>query len=129
MEHITCRVEEGPGQRSLEAVVTSVGEDLVVAVGGGERPHAGCVVLAVPYPAKSGSGAWSASCSVLTIPPHKEEVMARGIATHLTTEFGCVTVVSAGVHDDNIDREGIAVYLALGERLAADIAASLVSIR
>ena len=33
METIVCRVEEGPGQRFLEARVAVVGEDLVVAVG------------------------------------------------------------------------------------------------
>ncbi len=52
VETFVCRVEEGPGLRYLEARVAVVGEDLVVAVGGGERPHVGCVVLAIPYPRK-----------------------------------------------------------------------------
>lgn len=118
MESFVCRVEESPGRRSLEARVTVVGEDLVVAIGGGQRPHVGCVVLATPYPAKNGVGGWSASCSVLTIPPHKEEPIARGAADILASGLGRVTVVSAGVHDDNIDGEGIRTYLSLGERLA-----------
>jgi len=53
------------GQR-IGAWVTAVGEDLVIAVGGGQRPHVGCVVLAQPQPAKTQSGEWSTSCSVLT---------------------------------------------------------------
>jgi len=98
--------------------VTSVGEDLVITVGGGQRPHVGCVVLAQPQPTQAKNGEQSASCSVLTIPPHKEEPIARGIATRLAEEFGRVTVVTAGVHDDNLDADGIAVYLRLGEELA-----------
>ena len=125
IEHAEVAVEssslwvEDPGSgRRIGAWVTSVGEDLVVAVGGGQRPHVGCVVLAQPQPAKTKSGEWSASCSVLTIPPHKEEPIARGIATRLAEALGRVTVVTAGVHDDNLDADGIATYLRLGDELA-----------
>ena len=111
-------VEDGESGQRIGASITSVGEDLVVAVGGGEKPHVGCVVLAQPQPAKTKSGEWSASCSVLTIPPHKEEPIARGIASRLVEAFGRVTVVTAGIHDDNLDSKGIATYLRLGEELA-----------
>ena len=114
-------VEDGESGQRIGASITSVGEDLVVAVGGGEKPHVGCVVLAQPQPAKTKSGEWSASCSVLTIPPHKEEPIARGIASQLVEAFGRVTVVTAGIHDDNLDAEGIAVYLRLGEELANEL--------
>lgn len=116
--------DSGTGQR-LEAVVQPVGEDLVIAVGGGERPHVGCVVLAQPVPSKSRSDGWSASSSVLTIPPHKEEPIARAIANRLAATLGRVCVVTAGVHDDAIDADGIAVYLRLGEELALKLAAEL----
>jgi hypothetical protein len=55
---------------------------------------------------------------VLTIPPHKEEPIARGIATRLAEKLGRVAVVSAGIHDDDLDADGIAAYLRLGEELA-----------
>jgi hypothetical protein len=110
-------VEDFETGRRLEAQVTNAGEDLVVVVGGGERPHVGCVVLAQASSSKARSGAWSASCSVLAIPPHKEEPIARGIATRLAETFGRVTVVTAGVHDDNLDAAGIAIYLRLGDEL------------
>ena len=112
------RVEDPESGRQLTAGVKVVGDDLVIAVGGGERPHVGCVVLAQPRPSRTRPGSWSASCSVLTIPSHKEEPIARGIAARLAEEFGCVAVVTAGVHDDGLDREGIGVYLRLGEELA-----------
>jgi hypothetical protein len=117
-------VHDPASGRSLTAWVTELGQDLVVAVGGGERPHVGCVVLAQPAPARSGPAGWTASCSVLTIPPHKEEPIARGVAARLAAECGRVAVVCAGVHDDGLDRQGIEDYLRLGERLAGVVAAA-----
>ena len=111
-------VEDPESGRRIGARVTPVGEDLVIAVGGGQRPHVGCVVLAQPQPVKTKGREWSASCSVLTIPPHKEEPIARGIAGRLAEALGRVTVVTAGIHDDNLDSKGIATYLRLGEELA-----------
>jgi hypothetical protein len=44
-------------------------EDLVVAVGGGERPHVGSVVLAQPDPSKLPGRTWVAiGCSGSTRP-------------------------------------------------------------
>jgi hypothetical protein len=125
VKSLICRVEDAAIGRYLEARVETVGEDVVVAVGGGERPHIGCVVLAQPYPTKGGDTEWSASCSVLTIPPHKEEPIARGIAEKLAATLGRVAVVTAGVHDDNIDAEGIATYLRLAEELAEKLVDAL----
>jgi hypothetical protein len=62
---------------------------------------------------------------VLTIPPHKEEPIARGIATRLAEALGRVTVVTAGVHDDNLGADGIACYLRLGKELGEELARRL----
>ena len=105
-------IEVTAEHRRLSAVVIREGEDLVVAVGGGDRPHVGCVVLATPSPGRS------ASSSVFTIPPHKEEAIARPMAETIATRTGSVTVVSAGVHEDGASREAIEAWLALGRQLA-----------
>jgi hypothetical protein len=118
---IEVRVADPDDGRELVAWVRTVGDDVVVAVGGGERPHVGCVVMAVPVPSRRTPGTWSASCSVLTIPPHKEEPMARGVATRLASSCGRVAVVTAGVHDDDLDRAGIESYLRLADDLANEV--------
>ena len=125
MKSQVCRVKDAPSGRRLEARVEEVGADLVVAVGGGQKPHVGSLVLAQPHPSRLPGKAWSASCSVLTIPPHKEEPIARGIATHLAETLGRVTVVTAGVHDDNLDAEGIRCYLRLSRELGEKLALEL----
>jgi len=118
----TVTVTDADSGKAITAWIRSMGEDLVVAVGGGERPHVGCVVLAVPIPSRTAPNTWSASCSVMTIPPHKEEPIARGVASQLAAACGRVTVVTAGVHDDNLDRSGVETYLRLGEELAREVA-------
>ena len=110
-------VDEPAHGRGLEAHVVWAGSDLVVTVGGGSKPHVGCVVLAQPSRSKGRSGSRSASCSVLTIPPHKEEPIARRVAEALCEKLGTAVVVSAGVHEDDLDANGVASYLRLGEEL------------
>lgn len=112
----------------LTAWVREVGEDVVVAVSGGDRPHVGCVVLAVPTPGRGESG-FSATCSLLTIPPHKEEPIARTIAELVCSRLGRVAVVTAGVHEDGLDRVGIETYLRLGSELAEAVVDDLASAR
>lgn len=124
MERVIWVEDRGTGRR-LWASVRRVGSDFVVAVGGGEQPHVGCAVLASPVRSRSASRPWSASCSVLTVPPHKEEPIARAVASRLAEATGTVVVVTAGVHDDGLDRAGIEVYLKLGDRLAEAVAAAV----
>jgi hypothetical protein len=115
-------VSDPDSGKEIHASVVTAGDDLVVTVGGGEKPHVGCVVLATPVSSRSNPGTWSASCSVLTIPPHKEEPIARSVASMVAAASGRVTVVTAGVHDDGLDRSGVEIYLELGDRLAEEIA-------
>jgi hypothetical protein len=118
---VPVEVVDAPSGRRLWASVQLLGDDVVVAVGGGDRPHVGCVVLAVPVGDGERSGA-SPSVSLLTIPPHKEEPIARAVATEVCRRHGRVTVVAAGVHEDRLDRAGIETYLRLGKQLARAVA-------
>jgi hypothetical protein len=118
-------VDDPASGKRMWASVRAAGDDVVVVVGGGDRPHVGCVVLASPVRSRSEPGRWSASCSVLTIPPHKEEPLARAVGVRVAEATGRVVVTTAGVHDDDLDRVGIEAYLSLGERLGEAVAAAL----
>jgi len=122
------RVVDEAGGRELTAWVHEVGDDVVVAVGGGDRPHVGCVVLAVPTPGRGPTG-FSPTSSVLTIPPHKEEPIARAVAERVCARLGRVAVVTAGVHEDGLDRAGIETFLRLGTELADAVVADLAAAR
>ncbi len=78
----------------------------------------GCVVLAVGRHSTADPGEPSVTSSVLTLPPHKEEPVARRIAEELARRFGGAVVVTAGIHEDGLDPAGIEAWLRLGELLA-----------
>jgi gallate decarboxylase subunit D len=109
----------------LWAVAVRAGADLVVTVGGGAAPHVGCVVLAQPHASAKEPGRVRVTSSVLSIPPHREEALARPLAEALARALGGVVTVAAGVHDDNLTPDGIAAYLRLGERLRDSLLARL----
>jgi len=58
----------------------------------------------------------------MTIPPHKEEAVARPIAEAVCKASGQVTVVTAGIHEDSLDTAGIRIYLDLAEKMAVELA-------
>ncbi len=120
-----ARARVRSGGLHLEAGATHSGRDVVVTVSGGERPHIGCVVLAQPHPSGADPARRSATSSVVAIPPHRDEAVARRVAEHLARELGVVVVVAAGVHTDALSPAGIEAYLRLADRLASLLATRL----
>ncbi|MBZ5587884.1 MAG: hypothetical protein LAO05_04920 [Acidobacteriia bacterium] len=109
------RVTAVRGALRLEAIACRAGGDLSVTITGGDRPHVGCVVLARPHPSTGDPRRTSVTSSVLAVPPHREEALARPLAEKLATELGATVVVAAGVHTDRLGKRAIAGYLKLGE--------------
>ena len=56
---------------TMEVTVMKIGEDFQICLAGGEKPHIGCVVQAVPRESLTGDGSWSATSSVWTAPDIK----------------------------------------------------------
>ena len=84
-----------------------IGNDYLIAVEGGEKPHIGCTVLAVPSPSLTGDGSYSATSSVLNVTGHKDEVICRLLAEQVARKKRAVTVCTGGVHVDHIEEEQI----------------------
>ena len=57
--------------------VRRLGDDYHILVSGGECPHIGCTVLAIPRPSLDGSGKMSSTASVLNV----TEVPSRSTIT------------------------------------------------
>ena len=60
--------------------VRRLGDDYHILVSGGECPHIGCTVLAIPRPSLDGSGKMSSTASVLNVTGHKGEEVCRYLA-------------------------------------------------
>jgi len=100
-------------QRSydIQAYVRYVGQDLVVAIWGGDRPHIGAVAIAQPRPSLKDPQVTSSTASVFCLLGHKEDELVKAVAEILAASLDTTVVVTAGIHWDDITQEGIATVL------------------
>ncbi len=91
----------------VEALAFLVGDDLVVIVHGGEKPHVGAVAISIPRTSLADAEKVSSSTSVFTLIGHKEDELARIMAGKIASTLQRNVVLTAGIHVDNISDEGI----------------------
>jgi hypothetical protein len=101
-------VSSGKHRFHIVAKLLFVGEDLVVSIWGGNKPHVGAVAMAVPRPSLRNPDITSSTSSVLTRVGHKEDDIVKRVSERLSAELGRHVVVTAGIHwdailDDEID--------------------------
>ena len=111
------KITSGKKEYNLEAAVRSIGEDLLVAIWGGERPHIGAVAIAQPRQSLQDPDRISSTASVFCLLGHKEDNLAKAAAEILAAALDTTVVVTAGIHWDNLDDEGIRKVLQNSEVL------------
>ncbi len=79
-----------------------IGEEYCIHVSGGERPHIGCVVLAIPRSSLHDPDVTSATSSVLNVIGHKDECICRRLAEAVAKRKNAVAVCVGGFHMDEI---------------------------
>lgn len=97
----------GKAPYRVEGALTLCGQDYALHVGGGTLPHIGAVAVAEPRLSLRRDGSASADCSVLCMPGHKDDLLAREAALKLATVIGARSVVTVGLHIDSVTSEGI----------------------
>ena len=107
----TARYEIPLSFSTASLTVTRLGEDVSLLFSGGELPHVGCTVLAVPRPSLTGDGSVSATSSVINVTGHKDEAVCRYLAEKVCRETGRTVVCTGGFHVDGITPEQIAEVL------------------
>lgn len=95
------------GEYDLEAHVRRIGQDFLVAIWGGEKPHIGAVSVAQPRPSLKDPAVTSSTASVFCFLGHKEDELARAAAEILAASLDTNVVVTAGIHWDNIEQVSI----------------------
>lgn len=111
------RVATDQGEYDVEAHVQSIGEDLLVAISGGQKPHIGAVAVAEPRPSLKDPKVRSATASVFCYVGHKEDDLAKRAAEKLAASFNTRVVVTAGIHWDHLTEEGIGKVMQNSRRL------------
>ena len=114
------RVKTDKEAYNLEAFVKEIGQDLLVAIWGG-RPHIGAVAVAQPRPSLKDQSLRSATASVFCYPGHKDDIVAKEAAEKISSALNTNVTVTAGIHWDDIDEEGIKVVIENSRQLVAMI--------
>jgi hypothetical protein len=127
MDLMEFSVQTPPGDYQLKAGVRLIGEDILVAVWGGEKPHIGAVAAAQPRPSLKDPQVNSATASVICFVGHKEDELAKASAEILAAVLNTRVVVTAGIHWDNLDQEGIQEVVRNSETLLEMILARIAS--
>lgn len=105
-----------------------IGNDILICLEGGTRPHIGCVVQAVPRPSLTGDGSSSATASVLNLTGHKDEYICRKLAEQVCSRLGIVTVCTGGFHINEMRKEQIKEVMEVAEQMAEEILRELESV-
>ena len=106
----------GKGKHGITACIESLGGDVVLRIGGGQKPHAGCVVICEPDEASG-----NATTPVHTFTTHREEAVARPIAESLCRKTGSRVVCVCGIHVENAGKKDIALLVKNAKELGKRI--------
>ncbi len=114
-------VEEGEGKCRVWAFFFLLGNDLVVGIGGGEKPHIGALAVAEPRPSRAKPNVVSSTSSVITLLGHKDDIVAREAAERLARETNRVVTVTTGIHVENATEKEIKTLVENSRRVTQKI--------
>ena len=127
-EGIDCRCvpfSVGSGRHRVWGTTLFSTGGLSVNCLGGEAPHIGAVAIGIPRASLARPGRRSATTSVLALTGHKDDELARSMASELARRLGMTAVVVAGVHIARATRSDIAAVLRnAGEAVRAIVAST-----
>lgn len=96
---------------------------------GGDAPHVGAVAVAVPRASLARQGRRSSTTSVLALVGHKDDELARTMASDLARGLAVTAVVTAGVHLRRARPSDIAAVVRNARAAARAILASAPPVR
>ena len=91
----------------IHATAMLIGDDLLVAIWGGTKPHIGAVAVALPRPSLADPQVTSSTSSVFTLLGHKEDEVVKTVSERLSAQLERNVVVTAGIHWDDLSEEAI----------------------
>lgn len=100
------------------------GRDLCLVVSGGHAEHVGAVALAQPRPSRRDPGRISASASVLAVPGHQEDQLARELALKIAGALNVTVCVCCGIHLEDADAAAIEEAVRAARLLADELIAA-----
>jgi hypothetical protein len=114
-------VEISTGRLKIYGFVQEVGQDLLVSVWGGTRPHIGAIGIAIPRLSLKDPKKWSATSSNFTFTGHKEDTLVKKMSEKLASRLRRNVVVTAGIHWDSISPREIKTAERLVQKMSGQI--------
>ncbi|NHI83466.1 MAG: hypothetical protein EAX81_04115 [Candidatus Thorarchaeota archaeon] len=111
--------KKAAGRHMIFFEVREIGNDLLVAVSGGDECHIGGVAVSYPTPSHYRS-ATTVSLNSITLPGHKDYIIANSTAVTLTKALNRPVVVTVGIHYDNVTKVEIDEIIKVVESLTND---------
>ena len=105
----------------INGFAQKIGQDILISIWGGTRPHIGAIGMAIPRPSLKNSKRWSATSSVFTFIGHKEDIIVKKMSEKLASRLRRNVVVTAGVHWDGTTSREIKTIQDLTQRLSDQI--------
>jgi len=105
------------GRIALTMICVPMGRDLSVTLCGGDQAHIGAVAVSQSRPSHEPGGAVSATTSVIALPGHKEDDLARNLAARFAARLDAVVSVACGIHMDQLRPGELKAILDLAEAL------------
>ena len=124
MKRFEVEISKGPFR--IHGHVQEMGQDLLVSIWGGTKPHIGAVGVAIPRPSLRDPRKWSATSSNFTFIGHKEDILVKKISEKLASQLKRNVVVIAGIHWDDISNKEIKAIENLTQKLQGQILRRLI---
>ena len=105
----------------IKARFDRIGDGICIQVYGGDRPHIGCAVHALPRPSLQDCRQTSATSCVLNVSGHKDEHICRFIAEEVAKRENAVTVCTGGFHIDGMTQGQIGELMECLPAVAKDL--------
>ncbi len=114
------KFEKKAGRHTIFLDVKEIGKDFLIAIYGGDAHHIGGA--AVAYPTQSHyRDATTVSVSTITLPGHKDYVVANTAAEKICKALNTPTIVTVGIHYDNATKEDIDEIISVVDALVQDV--------
>lgn len=104
-------IDRNIGRININLKVMYVGEDLLIVLSGGDRPHIG----AISY------GGVNDENKTVALKHHRDDVISDLFSRKISSVFKGNYVICAGVHLDNITKDEILQVKSLSEELLEEI--------
>ncbi len=105
MDNINIKLNENT-KYEITATIQKCGEDLVVSVFGGEKPHIGAVALSVGH-IDGYDLKYSPTVNSISVLDHKDDEIARMLAKNIAKFTRVQVVVTVGIHIEKATSEEI----------------------